>query len=363
MDVHIVPGVKAQAVAEAHNKDLFHQHEHGCTCMTYWIDEQRDSIFCLIEAPSKEAVVNLHNQAHGLTPNKVIEVDANLVETFLGRIYDPADAKVNDEGLKVFAEPSFRIMVVTQIKDPVLLKNQLGTAKTEQLLSSYNDMIRQHIRRFGARETEHAGSEFIISCSSASGAVACALDLLFQFQDPAWEQLDFRVGIASGEPVEKSNDLFGDAIALAHRLGSIARKARVMVSHEVKGLVAKEQFNGRASQVAALSLQDESLLTALHQALGKYWQDPEFDMDDYCREMAMSKSQLYRKTISVTGVSPNILLKDFRLDKARELMRKQPYSISQITFETGFTSPSYFTKCFKGKFGILPLSYLNLLQQ
>jgi AraC-like DNA-binding protein len=77
--------------------------------------------------------------------------------------------------------------------------------------------------------------------------------------------------------------------------------------------------------------------------------------------MAMSKSQLYRKTISLTGLSPNILIKEYRLEKAKELMRRQRYTISQITFDSGFTSPSYFTKCFKKKYGLLPMTYLDLL--
>src|SRR6476646_10720846 len=91
MDVHIVPGVKAKDVAEAHRKDLLHQEEHECKCMTYWIDEQRESIFCLIEAPTKDAVKEMHNKAHGLVPNRIIEVRSELVESFLGRIYDPED--------------------------------------------------------------------------------------------------------------------------------------------------------------------------------------------------------------------------------------------------------------------------------
>ena len=76
----------------------------------------------------------------------------------------------------------------------------------------------------------------------------------------------------------------------------------------------------------------------------------------------MSKSQLYRKTIDLTGLSPNILLKEFRLEKAKELLRRKRYSISQITFDTGFTSPSYFTKCFKNKYGLLPMGYVELLK-
>src|SRR5690242_11985502 len=93
MDIHIVPGVKAANVAEAHRKDLLHQDEYECKCMTYWIDEVRESIFCLIEAPTKEAVEEMHNKAHGLVPNKVIEVNTTLVESFLGRIYDPPQAE------------------------------------------------------------------------------------------------------------------------------------------------------------------------------------------------------------------------------------------------------------------------------
>ena len=62
MDVHIVPGVKAKDVAEAHRKDLLHQEEYGCKCMTYWIDEERENIFCLIDAPNKEAVEEMHSK-------------------------------------------------------------------------------------------------------------------------------------------------------------------------------------------------------------------------------------------------------------------------------------------------------------
>ena len=93
MDIHNVPGVKAKNVAEAHQKDLIHQDEFGCKSMTYWIDEERENVFCLIDAPNKAAVKEMHKQAHGLIPHKIIEVDSSLVSSFLGRIYDPEDAR------------------------------------------------------------------------------------------------------------------------------------------------------------------------------------------------------------------------------------------------------------------------------
>ena len=104
MDVHIVPGVKAKDVAEAHRMDLLHQGEFECKCMTYWIDEKRESIFCLIEAPDKKAVEEMHNRAHGLIPNKVIEVKA-LFPGDTDKVYQDAfrnqvvDYLKNKEGL------------------------------------------------------------------------------------------------------------------------------------------------------------------------------------------------------------------------------------------------------------------------
>src|SRR4029078_1752035 len=129
MDVHIVPGIKARDVAEAHRKDILLQEEHQCKCMTYWIDEERANVFCLIDAPNKEAVAEMHHRAHGLIPNKIIEVNSNIVESFLGRIYDPKEAVTTDDGLKIFADKSFRVIMVTTTGDPVLLEHQLGKEK------------------------------------------------------------------------------------------------------------------------------------------------------------------------------------------------------------------------------------------
>lgn len=361
MDVHIVPGVKALDVAHAHHLDLLHQNEFECKCMTYWVDEGRESIFCLIEAPTKEAVEAMHNKAHGLIPNRVIEVKSTLVESFLGRIYDPADATITEDGLKVFSEPSFRILLITKTTDPVLLKYNLGAEKASGLLNSQNEIIRKHLQQFGGREVEHRGTGFIISFNGATKAVSCALAILEAVVAAGGEQTGFKIGIHAGEPIEKSNNLFGDTLQQAANICSIAGNLKVAVTNTVKELVSKDYFQHKGDHFFSIPAPDEKLLELLYNKLEQNWQEPEFDLEDYCQAMAMSKSQLYRKTISLTGLSPNLLVKDFRLEKAKELMQKKHYSISQITFESGFSSPSYFTKCFKKKYGLLPVAYLDLL--
>jgi len=61
-------------VAEAHSKDVQAQGQHGVKYLKYWFDESTGSIFCLVEAPSKEAAVAVHRQAHGLLADELHEV-------------------------------------------------------------------------------------------------------------------------------------------------------------------------------------------------------------------------------------------------------------------------------------------------
>ncbi len=361
MDVHIVPGVKAKDVAEAHRKDLLHEGEFECKCMTYWIDEQRENIFCLIEAPDKESVEEMHRKAHGLVPNKIIEVNSSIVETFLGRIYDPADAKLTD-GLKVFKESSFRVLMVTKTSDPALLSHEHGKERAGEILKTQNEIIRKNIQRFEGREAEHSGSGFIVSFTSAGKAVESALAIGAEIPRKVREATRIKIAVNAGEPVENSSRFFGDTIELANLLCAVNREGTVAISNQVKEIIARDPALHRSPELFSLPPQDENLISLLFKKLEENWQDAEFDIENYCIATTMSKSQLYRKTISLTGLSPNLLLKDYRLEKAKELLRKQNSSISQVTYDAGFTSPSYFTKCFKKKYGLLPMSYVEMLR-
>ena len=75
MDVHNnVKGLTPEGVAEAHQKDLAVQGKHGVKYIKYWYNETTGSIFCLCEAPNKEAAIAVHREAHGGIPDEVIEV-------------------------------------------------------------------------------------------------------------------------------------------------------------------------------------------------------------------------------------------------------------------------------------------------
>lgn len=82
-----------------------------------------------------------------------------------------------------------------------------------------------------------------------------------------------------------------------------------------------------------------------------------FTVEDMASKMGIGRTQLYRKIKSLTGLSPIELLRIARLKKAAELLHRTDKSVSQVTYETGFSSPSYFTKCFKEYFGVNPKEY------
>ena len=75
MDVHHkVDGLTAQAVAGAHAKDLETQGKHGAKYLKYWFNEQTGRVYCLVDAPSKEAAEAVHREAHGLVADEIVEV-------------------------------------------------------------------------------------------------------------------------------------------------------------------------------------------------------------------------------------------------------------------------------------------------
>ena len=75
MDIHKgVEGLTTEAVAGAHQKDLETQHKHGAKYLKYWFNEADGTVFCLFEAPSKEAGEAVHREAHGLVADEIIEV-------------------------------------------------------------------------------------------------------------------------------------------------------------------------------------------------------------------------------------------------------------------------------------------------
>ncbi len=164
-----------------------------------------------------------------------------------------------------------------------------------------------------------------------------------------------------GQPVDKSSELFGNTLRITRFLCCMEKGNKIIVSHTVKALM--EDTNSSSilnySSINCISKTDEEFLQNLIEVINKNWQNSEFEMDSYREGMSMSKSQFYRHCIETTGLSFNRFLREFRLHQALEKLIKSERNVAETAFETGFNSPSYFTKCFQKHFKIHPSEYLN----
>jgi class 3 adenylate cyclase len=234
MDIHTVPGATAEDVRQAHEADLAMQDKHGVCCIKYWMNEQAGKVFCLFDAPSAEAAVAVHGEAHGLMPEKIIEIDPDMVDGFLGKgPVDPAGA-VRLPGNGRSRDSAVRSIMFTDLVDSTAVTESLGDDAAMELVKTHDGIVRAALDEFEGCEVKHLGDGIMASFISAVSAVRCACRIQGEFGRHRDERpelpLALKIGAAAGEPVEQGNDLFGSTVQLAARLCSHAGAGQIVVS-------------------------------------------------------------------------------------------------------------------------------------
>ncbi len=241
MDIHEVPGgVSAEDVAKAHAQDVKIEDKYGVHYHKYWVNEKAGKIFCLCHAPDAEAAVEVHRQAHGMVADKIIEIQPELAEGFLGGV------EVNNAGAALVPgatnerDPGIRTVLFTDIADSTTLTQALGDEAALAMLGVHDTIVRDALSASGGREVKHTGDGIMASFISAAGAVRCAIEIQRQLDKRSQENPDrplkVRVGAAVGEPVEQQNDLFGSTVQLAARLCAHAQPEQILVSNAIAEL-------------------------------------------------------------------------------------------------------------------------------
>ena len=122
-----------------------------------------------------------------------------------------------------------------------------------------------------------------------------------------------------------------------------------------------KQFFGDKTSLSKESVSDvdKGFVDRFRELIEENLADSELSVEDLGGKMGLSRVQLYRKIKALTNYSPNELVRIARLKKAASLLASSEKTISEITYEVGFTSPSYFTKCYKDYFGESPTDFLK----
>ncbi len=102
---------------------------------------------------------------------------------------------------------------------------------------------------------------------------------------------------------------------------------------------------------------DKEFLDNAMVAIEENMANPEFSITDFCRALGMSRTSVYNKIKTLTGQGPNDFIRIVRLNKSKELLQSQKYTIGEVATMVGFSDPKYFSTCFKKQFGVSPSKF------
>lgn len=228
LDIHQLHGATSEDMAKAHTADLEAQRKYGVNYRKYWFNESCGKAFCLVEAPSAEAATRVHREAHGNVADKIIEVEPDLAEGFLG------GGEVNEAGAVLLpgsgnaADPGIRTVLFTDIVNSTLLTQRLGDEKAMELIGLHDTIVRHALTAGHGREVKHTGDGIMASFVSAASAVRCALQIQSQLAQRAQDDLPLklRIGGAAGEPVARATTTFS-VRPCSWRPGSVPMRSRI----------------------------------------------------------------------------------------------------------------------------------------
>jgi YesN/AraC family two-component response regulator len=99
---------------------------------------------------------------------------------------------------------------------------------------------------------------------------------------------------------------------------------------------------------------DEQFMSRIMIVINEHLSEEEFSIEEFGKDVGMSRSQMHRKLKALTGKSASVYLRTVRLAKAKQMIEEKKGNISEISYLVGFSSPAYFSRCFKEEFGHSP---------
>jgi signal transduction histidine kinase/DNA-binding response OmpR family regulator len=149
-----------------------------------------------------------------------------------------------------------------------------------------------------------------------------------------------------------------DYLTKPFHLQELKLRLRNLLDHQQK---LRQRYQQQLSTLQAelpTGMVENKFLQMLYQAIEEQLDNSGFDVDSLAEAVAMSRRTLYRKLATLTGLTPNEVIQNYRLLRATQLLQAG-HSVSQAAYQVGFESPSYFGQCFKEKYQITPSEYLQ----
>ena len=224
--------------------------------------------------------------------------------------------------------------------------------------------IKQIVKKHKGKFIEHQEKSFACIFKTVTNAIKCALEtrkFFLSIIDNDISQSQIKIGISVGNANVEKNEAITSSLNNVKHLCCFSNYNQLVVSSKIAVLFKNEGYvlNENVNGIKILSSHEENFILLLMKSLNNKLDIQNFGINELAQEMGISKSKLYRGIVSLTHLSPQEFIKEYKLIKALKLMEQGYKNLSEIAFETGFGSPSYFSKCFKKRYFISPSKLFN----
>ncbi|MBT33894.1 MAG: adenylate/guanylate cyclase domain-containing protein [Thalassobius sp.] len=280
---------------------------------------------------------------------------------------------------------------ILNVKPAKSYQEQLFTIVAARLIATpdakekANELINQFVKQYRGKIIQFRNDTFIATFEGPSKAVHCSIDLIDMIKSL---QAQLAIGIHIKEGAVDEAHFISDATEdFVESILQQANPNQILITQSVRHLLSGAglsftQYKSVYETVTGESLllftvtdnsraglelesyqyhlpQSDSFLEEVLHCINDNISNEFFGVDKLCKEIAISERQLQRKLKAITNKSPNQLISSVRLHRAKELIIGQQENIADIAFKTGFSNPSYFSKCFKKEFGLTPSALLQ----
>ncbi|WP_353778946.1 helix-turn-helix domain-containing protein [Winogradskyella sp. 3972H.M.0a.05] len=237
--------------------------------------------------------------------------------------------------------------------------NRVDSLQFDLFYQRLQNSIHKTISKHRGKEKHLKTNIYLVTFNSVDDAISCALKIKHnaKYVTPSFDSSYkiLNIGINSSKA-----KLVDEAIRMATYYCEVV-SGDIVISSEVNSIYQDVHHNPKLNKdkIRSLKPREEDFLKRLMSFVEEHWNDSQFSVTDFSQKMGFSNSQLNRNIKSLTGLPPNSFIKKLRLQRALKLLYNRKGTIANVAFETGFNSPTYFSKCFSKQFGILPSTFLK----
>jgi len=354
MDFHKIENITLDNVLTDHTADESIQDKYGVKYHQFWVNQKEGTVFCLVEGPDAKTCELVHQLAHGNLACAMTEVEGGAFKLFMGDKFEVDHGLTRSEDGEI--DDGYRTVLVASVRGITAAKNSNDVQRL-QIPTWAKEKVYENIKaNRGRTKKSEAGDTFIGVFNEAEDAIKCAEEIQQALQNtPDEPKVIFKIGISADQPVTREGEFFSKAIRLGHRLCTTANDNQILVS-----ALASKLCSGlkTSAHIRFLDTPEEEFVFGLLTITDNKLAQEDFNVASICKDIGISRPQLYRKITSLTGRAPNDFLRDLRLEKSLTLLKERTKNVSQIALEVGYSNPSYFSKCFAEKFGCMPSEVL-----